>query len=77
MWHFPVSAIQTGDDGQQFIVVKTTNGQYRVPVPVLPAGTSNIVVMATPVPSHPGEHIFHVYVMSPVDEDEQQQLSSS
>ncbi|KAK4309740.1 hypothetical protein Pmani_018668 [Petrolisthes manimaculis] len=75
MWHFPVSAIQTQDDGQQVIIVPTSSGQYRVPVPVLPPGTSNIVVMATPVADNPGEYIYHVYVMSPTDEDEQQSES--
>ncbi|KAK3861668.1 hypothetical protein Pcinc_032392 [Petrolisthes cinctipes] len=76
MWHFPVTAIQTQDDGKQVIIVPTSSGQYRVPVPVLPPGTSNIVVMATPVADNPGEYIYHVYVMSPTDEDEQQSESS-
>lgn len=67
VWHFPVSAIQTLEDGRQVIVVPTSNGHYSVPVPVLPPGTSNIVVMATDVPDSPGELIYHVYVVSPVE----------
>ncbi|KAG7164479.1 axoneme-associated protein mst101(2)-like [Homarus americanus] len=67
VWHFPVSAIQTQDDGRQTILVPTADGQKSVPVPVLPPGTSNVLVMATGAPDSPGEHIYHVYVVSPVE----------
>ncbi|XP_071526414.1 uncharacterized protein Bdp1 [Panulirus ornatus] len=67
MWHFPVSAIQTLDDGRQTILVPTPDGEKSVPVPVLPPGTSNVVVVATGAPDSPGEHIYHVYVVSPLE----------
>lgn len=67
MWHFPISAIQTLEDGQQVIPVPTPNGHYSVPVPILPPGTSNVVVVATNMPDCPGEHIYHVYVVSPLE----------
>ncbi|KAG0724805.1 Transcription factor TFIIIB component B'' [Chionoecetes opilio] len=70
VWHFPVSAIQTLEDGQQVIVVPTDNGHYSVPVPILPPGTSKLVVMATDVPDSPGELIYHVYVVSPLEAGE-------
>ena len=70
MWHFPVSAIQTLDDGRQVIVVPTSSGHYSVPVPTLPPGTSNVVVMATDVPDLPGELIYHVYILSPLEAEE-------
>ncbi|MPC85371.1 hypothetical protein E2C01_080142 [Portunus trituberculatus] len=67
VWHFPVSAIQTLEDGRQVILVPTSSGHNSVPVPILPPGTSNVVVMATDVPDSPGELIYHVYVVSPVE----------
>lgn len=70
VWHFPVSAIRTLEDGRQVIMVPSSNGYYSVPVPILPPGTSNIVVMATDVPDCPGELIYHVYVVSPVEAGE-------
>lgn len=70
VWHFPVSAIQTLEDGRQVILVPTASGHNSVPVPILPPGTSNVVVMATSVPDSPGELIYHVYVVSPVEAGE-------
>uniref|UniRef100_A0A0N7ZAC7 Myb-like domain-containing protein n=1 Tax=Scylla olivacea TaxID=85551 RepID=A0A0N7ZAC7_SCYOL len=70
VWHFPVSAIQTLEDGRQVILVPTPSGHNSVPVPILPPGTSNVVVMATDVPDSPGELIYHVYVVSPVEAGE-------
>nr|XP_053653997.1 serine-rich adhesin for platelets-like [Cherax quadricarinatus]XP_053653998.1 serine-rich adhesin for platelets-like [Cherax quadricarinatus]XP_053653999.1 serine-rich adhesin for platelets-like [Cherax quadricarinatus] len=67
MWHFPVSAIQTQEDGCQTILVPTADGHKIVPVPVLPPGTSNVLVVATEAPDLPGEQIYHVYVVSPVE----------
>lgn len=67
MWHFPISSIQTLENGQQVIPVPTPNGHYSVPVPALPPGASNVVVVAMDLPDSPGEHIYHVYIVSPLD----------
>lgn len=70
MWHFPVSAIETLDDGHQVLRVKTEDAEKAVPVPPLPPGTFNVVVMATRAPDS-SEYIYHVYSVSPVQASEE------
>lgn len=67
VWHFPVSDIQTLEDGKQVVEIPTPAGPKIVPVPTLAPGTSNVIVMATDAPDSPGEHIYHVYLVSPLE----------
>ncbi|XP_047501101.1 transcriptional regulator ATRX-like isoform X2 [Penaeus chinensis] len=67
VWHFPISDIQTLEDGKQVVEVPTPAGPKIVPVPTLAPGTSNVIVMATDAPDSPGEHIYHVYLVSPLE----------
>lgn len=67
VWHFPISAIQTLEDGKQVVEIPTPVGPKIVPVPTLAPGTSNVIVMATDAPDSPGEHIYHVYLVSPLE----------
>nr|XP_027234627.1 uncharacterized protein LOC113825957 isoform X2 [Penaeus vannamei] len=53
VWHFPISAIQTLEDGKQVVEIPTPVGPKIVPVPTLAPGTSNVIVMATDAPDSP------------------------
>ncbi|XP_063597761.1 transcriptional regulator ATRX-like isoform X2 [Penaeus indicus] len=67
VWHFPISDIQTLEDGKQVVEIPTPAGPKIVPVPTLAPGTSNVIVMATDAPDSPGELIYHVYLVSPLE----------
>lgn len=65
-----MSAIETLDDGRKVLRVVMEDGEKVVPVPVLPPGTSNVVVMATKAPDTPEQYIFHVYIVSPLQKQD-------
>ncbi|XP_076055415.1 uncharacterized protein LOC143033805 [Oratosquilla oratoria] len=77
IWHFNSSHVQQLPDGTGTITVPTSKGKKEVKVPVLPQGSSNLMVVATADPCNPGEHLYHVYFVSPMVDNQNVTITHS